>query len=146
MTKEHNSKESKKKTVPSVFDLEKKTNELSILVVDDNEGVRNIMNVYLSRYGHKVKVVDNGADAIGLIMNEDFDLVLTNLIMPNVSGFNVIKCINMLDKRPKIGLVTGSSEKFKAVVGDSLNVDFIIKKPFSFSEIAKNINTLFETS
>ncbi len=146
MIKVLNRKKSKKKIVLSRVDRTKTSNELSILVVDDSEGVGNILNIYLSWCGYNVKVADNGADAIGLIMNEDFNLVLTDLIMPNVTGFDVIRSINGLDRRPKIGLVTGSSEKFKTVAGDGLNVDFIIRKPFSLSEITKNINSLWGTS
>ncbi len=146
MSKTRICKEFKKKRVTSGLSVDRTTNKLNILVVDDNEEVGNILNIYLSWFGYNVKVVDNGADAMGLIMNEDFNLVLTDLIMPNVTGFDVIRSINGLDKRPIIGLVTGSSEKFKTEDGDGLNVDFIIKKPFNFSEIAKNINILCGTS
>ncbi len=135
-------KEFKKKIVTSGLSQEKTTNKLRILVVDDDEDVGNILNVYLSRYGHNVKVVDNGKKAIELSMNGDFDLILTDLNMPNVTGCDVIKAFNGLDKKPKIGLVTGMSEEFKPVEKEGLNVDFIIKKPFKLSDIARNINDI----
>ncbi len=146
MTKEHNRKGLGKQIVSSECDRVKPPNKLKILVVDDDEGVGDILNEYLSWCGHNLKVVNNGTDAIGLIAKEGFDLVLTDLIMPNVSGFDLIKFMNELDKRPKIGLVTGSGDKLKIVIENGLNVDFIIRKPFNLSEIAEKINNLFRTT
>ncbi len=120
------------------------TNKLSILVVDDNEGVRIILDEYLSWCGHNVKVVDTGAEAIELCMNKHFDLVLTDLDMPDVTGYDVIVALNGLYKRPKIGVVTGSSQEIKLVKGVDLRVDFIVRKPFNLSNIARNINDIFD--
>ena len=61
------------------------------------------------------------------------------------SGRGVIKNLDTLDKRPKIGLITGWSEKIQPSYKEDLKVDFIIKKPFSFSELSKEINDVFFT-
>ncbi len=137
-------KEVNKGIVSSGLDQEKTANKLRILVVDDNESVGEILYEYLTWSGYSVKVVDNGAEAIELSTNEDFDLVLTDLIMPDVTGYDVIKALNGFDNRPKIGLITGWSEKFKPVEGDGLSVDFIVRKPFNLLELAKKINDIFE--
>ena len=136
-------KKSEKKSVAPELIKEKTTNELNILVVDDDNDIGNILNVYLSKYGHNVKVVDNGSEAIELSTSEEYDLILTDLNMPNVTGRDVIKALNELDKKPKIGLISGMSEMFNSVEGGgSLNVDFIVKKPFNLSDISRNINDL----
>ncbi len=137
-------KKSKKKIILSGLSQERTTNRLHILVIDDNDGVGNILNVYLSWCGHNVKAVNNGAEAIELSMNEDFDLVITDLSMPKVTGYDVIKALNGLDKIPKIGLVSAISEKFEPVKSEGLNVDFIVKKPFNLSRLARRINDIFE--
>ncbi len=143
MTKVPYIKRSEKKIVAPELIQEKATDKLNILVVDDDDDIGNILNVYLSKYGHNVKVVDNGSEAIELSMSEDFDLILTDLNMPNVTGRDVIKALNELDKKPKIGLISGMSETFNSVEGgESLNVDFIVKKPFNLSDISRNINDL----
>ncbi len=113
-------------------------------MVDDYVGVGNMLYEYFSWCGYNVKVVEDGAEAIGLCMSEVFDLVFVDLVMPNVSGYDVIKSLNRLGDRPKIGLVTGWSEKLKLGEGECLSVDFIVKKPFNLSEIAKIINDIFE--
>jgi CheY-like chemotaxis protein len=116
---------------------------LSILVVDDEDAIRDILNKFLSKEGHNVKTVDNGADAINMIEGEWFDLVLTDLSMPNVNGYEVITAINKLDKRPKLCLMTGWNEDLKLVADESGKVDFIFRKPFKLPELAKQINNLF---
>jgi PAS domain S-box-containing protein len=116
-------------------------NGLRILVVDDEEAMRNILEQLLSRSGHNVKTVDNGADAINMVEGEGFDLVLCDLAMPNVFGYDVVKVLNGLKKRPKIGIITGWSEY--DVSNKDIKVDFYLKKPFKHSELAKHINELF---
>ncbi len=118
------------------------TNEknLRILVVDDEETICNILDKFLSGSGHKVKTVDNGADAINIIKAEYFDLVLCDLAMPNVSGYDVVKVLNGLENRQKIGIITGWGDEFKPAVGEEFKVDFVVRKPFDFSELVKHIN------
>jgi len=131
------------KTVRSIVTPEPEANEksLRILVVDDEDVICNILDKFLSRDGHKVKTVDNGADAIELIKKEEFDLLLCDLAMPDVFGYDVIKAFNGLEKRPKIGIITGWAEKLKQIE-EGIEVDFIIKKPFKFLELQKQINDL----
>jgi PAS domain S-box-containing protein len=119
------------------------TKKLNILVVDDSEKMCVIVDNLLTRGGHTVKTLNNGAEAIALTEKEDFDLVLCDLAMPNVYGYDVIKAINKLVKMPKIGIVTGWEEELKSIDDENFKVDFIIKKPFKHSELTKRINELF---
>jgi len=112
-------------------------------VVDDEEAICNILDTFLSSAGHKVKTVDNGADAINIVKSENFDLVLCDLVMSDVFGYDVIKDFNELEKRPKIGIITGWGEKLKPIE-EGVKVDFIIKKPFDLSELTKHINDVID--
>ena len=112
-------------------------------MVDDEEAICDILDKFLSRGGHKVKTVDNDADAIDIIKAEEFDLVLCDLSMPNVFGYDVIKVLNELEKRPKIGIITGWGENLKTIDGECMKVEFIVRKPFNFSELTKHINVAF---
>jgi CheY-like chemotaxis protein len=122
---------------------EKKKKNLHILVVDDEEAIRNILDKYLSRSGHMIHAVDNGADAIKLVKKEVFDLVLCDLAMPHVFGYDVIKALNLLEKRPKIGIITGWGENLRSIKEVGEEIDFIVRKPFNFSELTKKINEEF---
>ncbi len=117
---------------------------LSILVVDDEKNICDILDKFFSRVGHMVKAVDNGAEAVELVKREDFDLVICDLIMADVTGYDVIKALNELDKVPKIGISTGNIEKLTSMDGNALKADFIINKPFRLLELANKINVLFD--
>ena len=117
---------------------------LSILVVGGQEDICNILDKFFSRVGHMVKAVSNGAEAIELAKREDFDLVICDLTMPGVTGHDVIKALNELDKVPKIGVSTGSIEDYSSAEANALKADFIINKPFRLLELANKINVLFD--
>jgi signal transduction histidine kinase len=121
-----------------------KTNGLHILVVDDEESIFDILDKFLSKEGHMVRTVDNGAEAIILAGVSNYDLVLCDLVMPEVFGYDVIRALNKLERRPKIGVITGWGEKLKLMDDENIKVDFILKKPFDFSEMTKLINNEFK--
>ena len=133
----------KRRSPIEVPNTEQETNVkcLRVLVIDDEEAIRDILNQFLSRDGHNVKLVDNGADAINMIECEKFDLVLCDLAMPKVFGYDVIKALHGLKKRPKIGVVTGWNEEH--VSHKDMKVDFWLRKPFKRLELSKHINELF---
>ena len=129
------------KVVPPEHDRRVTRRKLHILVVDDNEDVCEIVDAVLTRGGHAVTSVDNGAEAIELAGEKDFDLVICDLLMPMVQGYDVVKALNKLDKIPKIGLMTGWAE-LKPIDEEGFEVDFILKKPFKHSALAKHIDEL----
>ena len=133
----------KGRSLIEVPDTEQETNvkSLQILVVDDEEAILDILNQLLSRIGCNVKTIDNGADAINMIEGGEFDLVLCDLAMPNVSGHDVAKAINELKKRPKLGIVTGWCEE--EVSDKDVKVDFYLRKPFKHEDLIKHLNELF---
>ncbi len=117
---------------------------LRILVVDDEAAIRDILNKFLSRGGHNVETVNNGADAINMIGAKEFDLVLCDLAMPDVFGYDVVKAIKGMDNGPKVGIVTGWEGGGKNMSDGDVQADFYIKKPFKYAEILKQINELFD--
>ena len=136
--------ETKQQILSSRSAPDKVAKGLSILVVDDEEEICNILDKFFSRVGHMVKAVSNGAEAIELAKREDFDLVICDLTMPGVTGYDLIKALNELDKVPKIGISTGSIEDYSSAEVNALKADFIINKPFRLLELANKINVLFD--
>ena len=137
--------ETKQQILSSRSAPDKVAKGLSILVVDDEEEICSILDKFFSRVGHMVKAVSNGAEAIELAKREDFDLVICDLTMPGVTGHDVIKALNELDKVPKIGVSTGSIEDYSSAEVNALKADFIINKPFRLLELANKINVLFNS-
>lgn len=122
-----------------------KVRNLRILVVDDDENICSILEEFLTGDDHKVQSVNSGEEAIKLLKNEEYDLVLCDLIIPDASGHYVIKTLDKLKKRPKVGLITGWDEEIETKGKEKLKVDFIIRKPFDFSKLTIHINNIFNT-
>ena len=80
---------------------------LRILIVDDEKNICDVLSDFFIKEGHNVKSVYNGANAIKLLNTDVFDLVLSDLIMPEVTGYDVIKAVHEIETRPKIGIITG---------------------------------------
>ncbi len=121
-----------------------KLGKLRILVIDDEEEICSILEKFFSRNGHKVKSFINCAEAIKILKSEEFDLVLCDLVMPDLTGHDVIEVMDKLERRPKIGLITGWDEKIETKDTEELKVDFIIKKPFEFSTLTRFINDILD--
>ena len=117
---------------------------LRILVVDDEQAVCEFLSEFLSQEGQNVKSVYSGKEAIKLLKSESFDIVLCDLVMPEVGGREVIKMLDTLNKRPKVGLITGWSKEKEIFSVEDMKVDFVVKKPFEFSELTKCINVAFD--
>ncbi len=113
----------------------------NILIVDDEDAICSVLDQLLSNSGNKVKTVNKGTDALDIVKSESFDPVLCDLAMPGISGYEAIEVLNKLEKRPKIGIITGCGENVDTAA-EGMNVDFIARKPFDFSELAKQMNSL----
>ncbi len=118
---------------------------LSILVVDDNIDVCYLLERFLSTEGHRVKVVNISTEAMKLLKEEEFDLVLSDYNMPDVTGYDIVKFLDRSKKRPKIGIITSLDDSLVHNLLKEANVDFIINKPFDFSELTNKINDAFNT-
>jgi DNA-binding response OmpR family regulator len=115
-----------------------------IIFVDDDQKVIQKLKkqLYPMRFEWKMEFAGSGKDALEFMEKSSYDVVVSDMLMPDIYGYDVIKAINALDKRPKIGIITGWVEELKPVTSRELNVDFIMKKPFEFSELTKHINEI----
>ena len=124
-------------------EVEIKAEGLRILIVDDEQNICNLLSEYFLEDGHNVKSANSGVIAIKLLETEHFDLVLTDLVMPEVSGYDIIKAVRTLEKKPKVGIITGWGNSPRTEKEEALKADFIIQKPVNFSELTLYINNIF---
>ncbi len=131
--------------VKSRQDINLNIKNLAILVVDDEIVMCEALKKFLHNLGHKVCGVNNGVQAIELLKKNDYDLLICDLVMPEVNGRDVIYAIKDLnvDKRPKVGLITGWKFNIDDAEKEGLNVDFIIQKPFDLYKLLQDINDLW---
>jgi DNA-binding response OmpR family regulator len=104
---------------------------LKILVVDDEARMRKLIRDYLSARNYQVVEAENGRRALDLFFQEnDFDLVILDVMMPQMDGWEVCKEIRAYSQTP-IVMLTALGEERDELLGFSLGVDEYVSKPFS---------------
>jgi CheY-like chemotaxis protein len=106
-----------------------------ILVVDDEPHILEAVAEVLTLDGHAVVACPNGNAALESLQNESFDLVLTDLGMPGIGGWDVVRAVK--ERRPgtPVGLITGWSDSLDAAEVKRRGVDFVVAKPFRMRDI-----------
>jgi CheY-like chemotaxis protein len=109
---------------------------LSILVIDDEEFVRETLAEILSALTHHVQTVDSGRAALKKVATEQFDVVFTDLAMPEMDGWETARAIRQAKPNLPVVLVTGYGASVEAPSGEQNLVNEIIGKPFAFDQVA----------
>ena len=112
-----------------------------ILVIDDEDSVRDVLSRMLKAKGHQVAVASNGEEGIERFRSEPFDLVFTDLGMPKVSGWEVGKTIKAINPKVPIAMITGWGVELDREKLSESGIDLSIAKPFNFDQV---INLVFE--
>lgn len=121
---------------------ESSTTQTSILVVEDEAGVRDLMVQLLQMGGYSAVAVDNGLDAISSFKTEHYDLVFTDFRMPGISGAEVTRAIKAFNSQIPVVVVTGwDPDTFREEL-ECAGVDHILQKPFDMDDMLHLVSTL----
>lgn len=113
----------------------------TILVVDDNSSVRTLLQEYLNEQGFKVVTAANGRDAIYCARHTPPDLILLDLMMPEMDGYTFLRQ-HRQEKNTPIIIITAKEEETDAVLGLELGADDYVIKPFRMRELVSRINAV----
>jgi len=108
-----------------------------ILVIDDDDSVRDILSQMLKAKGHRVVAASGGEEGIEQFKNGTFDLVFTDLGMPKVSGWEVGKAIKEINPRIPVAMITGWGMELNRAKMSESGIDLVISKPFDFDRVLK---------
>jgi DNA-binding response OmpR family regulator len=111
-----------------------------ILVVEDEEKIADIVKAYLKKEGFNVSVVGTGQEALSLL-KEGFDLIILDLMLPDIPGEDVCSTIRQDSDIPVI-MLTAKSEEEDRVKGLGIGADDYVVKPFSPRELVARVNAL----
>ncbi len=112
-----------------------------ILVVDDKANVRTLVREYLTEQGFQVATADNGQNALYNARHEKPDLILLDIMMPEMDGYEFIRAYRKESETPII-LLTAKLEESDKVIGLELGADDYVTKPFGMRELVARINTV----
>ena len=114
---------------------------LRILVADDDPNISRLEQLYLEKEGFDVKVVARGDDAVNEFRRQPPDLVILDVMMPGMDGWQVLKSIRRTSTIPVI-MVTAKDETFDKVLGLELGADDYISKPFETKEMVARVKAV----
>jgi two-component system, OmpR family, response regulator ResD len=112
-----------------------------VLVVDDEDHILELARLYLSREGYQVETVADGADALGRIAQSRPDLVVLDIMLPNVDGLSICRELRKQSQVPII-MLTARDEVTDKVVGLELGADDYLTKPFHPQELVARAKAL----
>jgi DNA-binding response OmpR family regulator len=117
----------------------------SILVVDDKANLTRMLQDYLSADGYRVCIADNGMNALYTARHEKPDLILLDVMMPQMDGYAFLKTFRQEAQTPVI-LLTAKHEKDDRLEGFGLGADDYITKPFDLDELSARIKAVLRRS
>ena len=111
----------------------------SILVVDDEDALRSVLGNELINEGYDVRTASDGDEAIVELNKAQFDLVLLDIKMPRVNGFEVLKHIRENAARTKVVMLTGFADLKNAIESKKLGADDFVSKPYDLVDLLTTI-------
>lgn len=117
----------------------------NILLIEDDPTALQALVITLEEDGHQVRSAENGQVGLALFDRESFDLVITDLIMPEVEGMEVLQTIKRNDVSAKVLVISGGGQipsSFYLETAQKLGADNILAKPFSASELNLAVSNL----
>lgn len=112
-----------------------------IFVIDDDENIRELISLYLVKEGYVVEQFDSGEKGIQALKSTTPDLIMLDIMMPGMDGYDTLKEIRKLGKVPVI-MVTAKDETFDKVLGLELGADDYIVKPFEPKEMTARVKAV----
>ena len=116
--------------------VEKKKHTL--LVVDDDRAVRKLLERIAIRAGFDVSSARDGQEALDMMMERAFEIVVVDLMMPRISGYDLVQKISSLSPRPTVIVATAMANSDVEKLDDSM-VRRVIRKPFDIENVAKTL-------
>lgn len=113
----------------------------SILVVDDEEQIVEVVSAYLQKEGYKVHKAYSGNEALKLFSDETIDFIILDLMLPDISGEDICKRVRAKSQVPILMLTAKTEEEYR-VTGLYLGADDYLIKPFSPKELVARVKTI----
>ncbi len=117
----------------------------NLLIVDDETMIRELIKKYAVFEGHTVKEASNGMEAIAMCKKEAFDLIILDVMMPELDGFSTCKEIRKFSTTPVL-MLSARGEEYDKIHGFEIGVDDYVVKPFSPKELMMRVNAIIKRS
>ncbi|MDR1778655.1 MAG: response regulator transcription factor [Clostridiales Family XIII bacterium] len=113
----------------------------SILIVDDEQKIREVIREYAEFNGFEVSEAEDGMEAVTMCRDQDYDIIIMDVMMPRLDGFSAVKEIRKEKEIPVI-MLSARSEEYDKLFGFELGIDDYMVKPFSPKELMARVNVV----
>ena len=114
-----------------------------ILIVDDESRIRSIIRKYAEFEGHQVTEAGDGMEAVNLCRNGSFDLIIMDIMMPELDGFSACREIRKVSQTPII-MLSARGEEYDRINGFEVGIDDYVVKPFSPKELMLRVDAVMK--
>ncbi len=114
---------------------------MKILIVDDEEMIRAVLREYIEFEGHEAFEAQDGMEAVKMCREQNFDVILMDVMMPKLDGFSAVKEIRKFSQTPVI-MLSARSEEYDKLFGFEIGSDDYVTKPFSPKEVMARIHAV----
>ena len=141
----------------NIYRLSKKThgnNSFSILLAEDDEEMRSLLALMLRKKGYRVTECTNGISLLDMLSSfflpgeehKNFDLIISDIRMPGITGMEILMGANELDNFPPIILITAFGDKETHMQAERLGAAVLFDKPFDIEELLKKLHAILPPS
>ncbi len=116
-----------------------------LLVVDDEFRIRELIKKYAIFEGHEVFEAENGLQAVSMCKNNEFDIIIMDIMMPHLDGFSAAEQIRVFSTTPII-MLSALGEEYDRIHGFEIGVDDYVVKPFSPKELMMRVTAILKRS
>ncbi len=116
---------------------------MKVLVVDDEEMIRNVLREYIEFEGWEAFEAEDGMQAVRMCKDNDYDIILMDIMMPKLDGFSAVKEIKKIKNIPVI-MLSARGEEYDKLFGFEIGADDYVTKPFSPKEVMARIHAVMK--
>ena len=113
-----------------------------LLVVDDEMKIREVIKEYAEFNGYEVAEAEDGMQAVRLCKDNDYDLIILDIMMPKLDGFSTCKEIKKFKPDIPVIMLSARGEEYDKLFGFELGIDDYVVKPFSPKELMARVNAV----
>lgn len=116
---------------------------MKVLIVDDEDMIRNVLKEYVEFEGGEAYEAVDGMQAVKMCRDNDFDIILMDIMMPRLDGFSAVKEIKKIKNIPVI-MLSARSEEYDKLFGFEIGADDYVTKPFSPKEVMARVHAVLK--
>ena len=123
-----------------------RTTENPILIVEDDKDISELIRIHLTDLNYDVKQIYDGKEALESAINNDYSMIILDIMLPGMDGFEICKEIRKQNMQLPILMLTAKAEEIDKIMGLEFGADDYLTKPFSIRELTARVKALLRRS